>query len=194
MAKFKWKTGALEIKCLCILSDFSFLVIFLLLSFFIFYHYVFWSYRFQPNKWWCFHPVSHPAHSGSSNSQRTAVHFRALLWHRLDLSCYRWPAQSCQICMNILQYLLVSSFLFLYHCFSFEKTSQILCPVIFFHILPSACCMIISLGPVIQVLLSCLLHSTQSIFTSSIRPHAYLCFRYSIEDKTNVCRWMCSGH
>lgn len=48
---------------------------------------------------------------------------------------------------------------------------------------PSACCLfpawILSLGPMIQVHLSCLLHSTQSTYTSSIRLRASLFCRYS---------------
>lgn len=54
-------------------------------------------------------------------------------------------------------------------------------------------CMTFSLGPMIQVLLSCLLHSTQSIYTSSIRPRASLFCRYSTEDKPNVCGCMYVG-
>lgn len=52
-------------------------------------------------------------------------------------------------------------------------------------------CMTLSLGLVIQVLLSCLLHSTQSIYTSSIRPHATLFCRYSTEHKQEV--WVYVG-
>lgn len=94
----------------------------------------------------------------------------------------------CQTCMLILYSISWFPLSFPY-IIDFEKHHKYFTLLsIFFHILPSACCMIISLGPAIQVLLSCLHHSTQSIFTSSIRPHAYLFSRYSIEDKANVCR------
>lgn len=65
------------------------------------------------------------------------------------------------------------------------------CPFyFFFHSSPlhaAYSCMTFSLGPMIQVLLSCLLHSTQSTYTSSIRPHASLFCRYSTEYETNSC-------
>lgn len=47
-------------------------------------------------------------------------------------------------------------------------------------------CMTISLGPMIQVL-SCLLHSTQNTYTSSIRPQASLYCRYSVQH--SVCEY-----
>lgn len=54
-------------------------------------------------------------------------------------------------------------------------------------------CMTLSLGPMIQVLLSCLLHSAQSIYTSSIRPHVSLLCRYSTEHKTSLCVGVCGS-
>lgn len=53
--------------------------------------------------------------------------------------------------------------------------------------------MTISLGPMIQVL-SCLLHSTQSTYTSSIRPRASLYCRYSVQHiNVCVCVYVCMG-
>lgn len=162
------KEGVLELKCHCV----SFLVLFLLRS----HLYAFWSHRYLPNKWWCLLPLSHPAHS-SSNSQTAAVLFRALLSLRMDLSRYRWPPQSYQTRSTIFPFPKIITFLL-------PNTTNLRLFIFLPHL---AFCMLISLGPVIQVL-SCLLHSTQGIFTSSLRPLASLFCRYSYRRRSKFVK------
>lgn len=132
--------------------------------------------------------------SSSPQQQQQPEGSSALQSSSLTQTGSQLPQVTCSIMSNLHDQ--TSVFLALFFLYFLLKNITNTSPCyLFFHILHAAySCMIISLGPVIQVLLSCLLHSTQSIFSSSIRPHASLFCRYSIEDKTNVCRWVCPSH
>jgi len=175
------------------------LIIFLFLTSFPFY-----SHRFRPNKWWYPHLLRHP-HPNSSSTQKAALLSWAPLYHRLEFSSYRWntpPMLRLSIYHTLTYRFAKPKYGFhathFYVCifsksfFFFSLDTQLSLPWVspfFFHSSPlhaAHSCMTFSLGPMIQVL-SCHLHSTQSTFTSSIRPLASLFCRYSTEQNNRSC-------
>lgn len=104
------------------------------------------------------------------------------------ISLFAWPRCSINVLLSTLMLVCFSK-----NCLcSLHARLSSLWLSLFFPSTLSSCMLhipawLFSLGPMIQVLLSCLLHSTQSICTSFIRPRASLFCRYSTEDKTNAC-------